>query len=509
MKNDQTLSLLSDHLGINADRFNEKGILNPTYEKDVPLYIDPVLLRSSSFEVFSKNARKTYEKFFSDILEKLSQYQEASGQTKRILKEQIRQKLNFKEQPGTGLGMSRSGVNGRGIGQKKADIIANPILSLYDEGFKSNNKNTFQTIFLLEDGIGRDLISDMTAFIIREDLAEFTQSISKEWDLKTEEFRVGNKKYLLPKHPLTGGYILFIPNDILSEIPVLDDFDDVINGFKKSAYESNQEIRLRVSEDIENIFREAVAKANQTYPTSKKDAANNAHKEYKRKTREYIYKFFDAVNAFSDFLEEEDFSERISDFSNQAHVILQKIQPFFLLFKEFPEYTSSERIEVISDRIIYDFANFISTHNDIKRYFWKDEKSEPEKIWQMAFHLFIAELLKEKNIDITPEFETGMGPVDFKFSQGEKAKILIEIKLASNSNYLHGYEKQLATYEKATTGVISSYFIFINNVGEKKYEKQMKKLLEIKNKNNLRSHIVSVDGMLHSSASKKETELLL
>lgn len=509
MKIDQDLSLLSDHLKIDAELFNKKGILNPTYERDVPLYIDPLLLKSSSFEIFSNNARRTYEKFFADISEKLYQYQNASGQAKQLLEKQIRIKLNFREQPGTGLGMSQSGVKGRGIGKKKADTIANPILSIYDNGFISNKKNAFHIIFLLEDGIGRDLISDMTAFIIRKELAEFTQNISKEWNIKTHEFVVGGSKFSLPKHPMTGGYILFMPNDILAEIPILDDFDDVIKDFRKNARESNQEIRLRVSEDIEDILNNAISEANQIYPNSKKDAENNAHKEFKKRTKEYIYRCFDAINSFSDFLEENDFSEKISDFKDQPHVILQKIKPFFLLFKNFPEYNSLEGIEYISDRVINDFANFISTNNDVKRLLWKDEKSEPEKIWQIVFHLFIRELLKEKNIDITPEYETGMGPVDFKFSKGEKAKILIEIKLASNTNYLHGYEKQLRIYEKATTGIIASYFIFINNVGDKKYEKQMKKLLEIKNKNNASAKIISVDGIIHMSASKKDTGLLL
>jgi len=111
-------------------------------------------------------------------------------------------------------------------------------------------------------------------------------------------------------------------------------------------------------------------------------------------------------------------------------------------------------------------------------------------------------LLRVKDIDITPEYETGQGPVDFKFSQGERKKILIEIKLASNLNYVKGYDKQLTTYQKVTTGVIAAYFIFINNVGDKKFDKQVQKLLDVKNKKQNAPEIVLVDGMLHESASK-------
>ena len=111
-------------------------------------------------------------------------------------------------------------------------------------------------------------------------------------------------------------------------------------------------------------------------------------------------------------------------------------------------------------------------------------------------------MLKKNNIDITPEYETGMGPVDFKFSQGEKQKILIEIKLSSNPRYSQGFSNQLEIYKKATTGVIGAYFIFINNTNEKRFEKQTEKLIELKNQYKLASKIVLIDGLMHPSASK-------
>ena len=45
-------------------------------------------------------------------------------------------------------------------------------------------------------------------------------------------------------------------------------------------------------------------------------------------------------------------------------------------------------------------------------------------------------------------YNEGRGPVDFKVSRGND-KTIIEVKLSSNSQYLHGYEVQIEEYGKA------------------------------------------------------------
>lgn len=46
------------------------------------------------------------------------------------------------------------------------------------------------------------------------------------------------------------------------------------------------------------------------------------------------------------------------------------------------------------------------------------------------------------------EPDEGRGPADFKVSRGQD-KTLIEVKLSSNSQYLHGYEVQVEEHGKA------------------------------------------------------------
>ena len=63
-------------------------------------------------------------------------------------------------------------------------------------------------------------------------------------------------------------------------------------------------------------------------------------------------------------------------------------------------------------------------------------------------HLGALSYIKANNLDMSCEPDEGRGPLDFKVSYG-RDKTLIELKLSSNDQYLHGYEVQLIEYGKA------------------------------------------------------------
>ena len=71
-----------------------------------------------------------------------------------------------------------------------------------------------------------------------------------------------------------------------------------------------------------------------------------------------------------------------------------------------------------------------------------------EKILQRIIHLSGLCYIENNNLDMSCEPDEGRGPVDFKISRGQD-KTLIEVKLSSNSQYLHGYEVQVEEYGKA------------------------------------------------------------
>ena len=71
-----------------------------------------------------------------------------------------------------------------------------------------------------------------------------------------------------------------------------------------------------------------------------------------------------------------------------------------------------------------------------------------EKILQRVIHLSGISYINANNLDMSCEPDEGRGPVDFKISRGQDITI-VEVKLTSNDQYLHGFEVQIEEYGKA------------------------------------------------------------
>ena len=67
---------------------------------------------------------------------------------------------------------------------------------------------------------------------------------------------------------------------------------------------------------------------------------------------------------------------------------------------------------------------------------------------QRLIHLSALQTVKINNLDFSCEVNNGHGPEDFKISRGND-KTVIELKLSSNSQYLHGYTDQIRQYAKS------------------------------------------------------------
>ena len=83
---------------------------------------------------------------------------------------------------------------------------------------------------------------------------------------------------------------------------------------------------------------------------------------------------------------------------------------------------------------------------------WAEIQETPkrgrEKSVQRLMHLGAKYYIEKNNIDLSPESNSGRGPVDIKLSRGND-KTLAEIKLSTNNQYLHGYKTQVEEYGKA------------------------------------------------------------
>lgn len=111
--------------------------------------------------------------------------------------------------------------------------------------------------------------------------------------------------------------------------------------------------------------------------------------------------------------------------------------------------TGKQDEKVFSEHVktILSVFRFNLEHRGAYRLMWNDDNSpRNEKAIQSLFLLQISDYCEENDIDISRENNIGRGPVDFKLSRGHLNKVLIEVKLASNSKKNHGVNKQLIQY---------------------------------------------------------------
>lgn len=133
-------------------------------------------------------------------------------------------------------------------------------------------------------------------------------------------------------------------------------------------------------------------------------------------------------------------------------------------------------------------------HNNVPR---------PEHNAQMLFFAVADAYCKANNIDLSPEVDSGNGPVDFKLSHGHQAKVLVEIKLSKNHKLVAGYTKQLEAYKDAEETTKAVYLVLdVGQMGNKAKQLAMEQTRQ-RGAQLPVSEIVIVDATQQPSASKR------
>jgi hypothetical protein len=97
----------------------------------------------------------------------------------------------------------------------------------------------------------------------------------------------------------------------------------------------------------------------------------------------------------------------------------------------------------------------------------------------------------------------GGGPIDFKFSHGYKARVLVEMKRSSGS-VVHGYEKQLEFYKAASQTDFAVFVVMdYGDLGSKLTE--INRIRQARLDSGERaSDIIVIDATPKASASKRK-----
>jgi hypothetical protein len=157
-------------------------------------------------------------------------------------------------------------------------------------------------------------------------------------------------------------------------------------------------------------------------------------------------------------------------------------------------------------RIVSDSVAFFKRHveaGNLWEELWLGDKPKKERASQLIYYAISDAFCKANDVDISPEAIMGGGPIDFKFSIGYAARVLVEMK-RSDGTVVHGYEKQLEFY-KAAAQTEFALFVIID------YGDLGTKLAKIKRIQKARldagvraSEIIVIDARKKASASKRK-----
>lgn len=414
---------LSTALEVSHEALDGAGVFDRFVDIDSLLYVDPHLLRGSKAPEIIK-AADTLESYWEDTVLILRRIRVEGDVPWRWAK----RRLTFPENSNIGLGYTVAGTRGAAVGRKTAEGLTRTALAIVQAGI--DDPKVFELMGLFEPHVGPDLISDMTIHIILPHLLDYTQRISKELGIPCQRHSIRDRPYDLPVSPLTGEHLVLLPKDILKDLPVAFCWEDVdtVCGY-------NELLRSRMNALIGKTWRRAVEDISKRKLTKtlieNPDALTDLIQQYRAK-RGKPYDFVKDLRGETIWLEagREAAGAFPLDLSEDAPVTAENILP-------------------VVRKICDHFRNLVE-YNGLARVFWTDQRQvRHERLAQLLFYAVAEAYCTANNLDLSPESNAGRGPVDFKLSRGNSAKVLVEVKWSKNSKLVHGFTTQLEEYAKA------------------------------------------------------------
>lgn len=472
----------STHFGVNPAALNRLGVLDPTLNADTRLFIDPFLIPDSSHTEISRDGRATYEKHFRQIIALLAGSKQANDAPWRSAK----RLLQFPEVKWTCLGYGGQSVSGSGSGPFTTDSLIQTAKEIVDLGI--TDPDLFVAMGVFEEGIGPDRISDMATNVILPDLLKFNARILKTLGVPVRPVTLALKNGAsyqadLPINPYEKADtpIILVPADILRDLPIVTDWSDVSDAASKNA-----SLRNQVNRQIADIWKRK---------TLKDKARLRQWATGSKQGFETFLNLLKSSNPQPYDIAGDPLGELV--WRGLAETIAND-EPFAL---SPPAKADAANVAKVVRQIIEQFQFLIEKRRHSED-LYHDGKPRPEKAAQRLFFAVASSYCKANNIDLTPEADTGNGPVDFKLSSGFTGRVLVEVKLSTNPKILAGYEKQLQTYKDAEQTTHGFYVVIdVGGMGRKD-ERLLARKNALAKGGRPTSEIVFIDAKRRPSASK-------
>lgn len=456
--------LVTEHLGIDPIDFAKTGAFDSLLDMDSLLFIDPALLRRTRAPELAQSADRVSSRF-QEIMRLLHRSKERGD----VFWMEAAKRFRFPEVRGLAFGYAKKGTGGSGMGPALRDSLLETAKAIVDAGIE--DPAFFELVGLFQENVGPDRVCDMIARIISADLHDFTYRVFRDLDV------IGDGDDL-PTNPYNGAPVLLAPLDVLRELPVAESLKDV-----GRAILINAEVRDSLNKIVGRSWKELLEIPK---PDLRRLLLENP---------ELLRKLIDEYKSskaepYDTVLDENGRVRWLNDAKQIANA--------FPLSLNKPSERTLEQLEEVVLTICRHFKRLIED-NGVNKSLYVKGKELPEDYLQRIFFVAADIYCGLNDIDVTPEANSGVGPVDFKFSAGYKLRILVETKKSTNSHLLRGLAKQLPMYTKAEKALRAIYLVV--DVGAS--EAKLKSLREAFEKApNPPFRLIMVDGLLYPSASK-------
>jgi hypothetical protein len=342
--------------------------------------------------------------------------------------------LSFPEPAAFCLGYGKNTIHGSGSARGMGEAMLGAANSAIEAGIR--NIDDFGQLMIFGGGMGCDRISDMTCNILMSSFITYTQAVATRHGIPVTDFSVAHATYdyvrhrwttdrvALPTNPCwTGTPVLLTPKRFLDELPGLDDaaFWDWVVSSQGEQLRNDLGILVADNVDRHEIIRRARRRVTLRDKFGRMYAAN---------LRDHPPTAYDT---------EAD--------SNLKVVPFQLAQQYVDGITWHPPEQDPDFCAFVFS-LAEEFSRLVED-SGLWRSFWDGSRKRDETAAQMLFRGAVTMLCKRLNIDVSPETNAGVGPVDFKFSQGWSKRSVVEIKFASNSKFWDNLAEQPPAYMEA------------------------------------------------------------
>lgn len=408
--------LLSDYLKI-GNKLDNYGVFDPVLDSDSHFFINLQRLKKATVPEFKDSYKKIHD-YFRKII-KLLERAEKKDLTDTFYR-QAQKMFAFSEVNGICLGFAK-GTSGSGFGEKLSRQVIETAYDIVKAGIV--DPEFFELLPLFQENVGPDRLSDMIATLILDDIKAFTRRINDELHITPQEYKDLSfiDEFLI--NPYKHDAVFLVPIEILHKLPVAESWED-IDIVASENYTIRAEMNTEVAEEW------------QKYSSS----------ERKQYLQRIVFKDLDSCSRVIEGYRNEElpFFNPSHDFDYFLNKLWQRIDN---LNVEWKTKVQANNTHTASLDILSLFKHWVE-YNKGWEVIWEIDSRKREKMLQRVIHGYAQSYIKANNLSMSCEADEGRGAVDFKISMGQDIT-LIEVKLTTNGQYLHGYEVQLEEYGKA------------------------------------------------------------